>query len=148
MAAVQQSVDTIIELTQLIERGPEAPDGWMPSQALSSPAQTASRAPVISPLVANMIPGLTEKVGGLMDKFSFLEDRILRISDRLNRVEQSGAFKTGGPDGKEMKNEIARDLRERLASHMAGFDGRMEGLLKRLGAVEQKTASASEELSR
>ena len=73
MAAVQQSADTIIELTQLIERGPEAPDGWMPSQALSSPAQTASRAPVISPLVANMIPGLTEKVGGLMDKFSFLE---------------------------------------------------------------------------
>ncbi len=148
MAAVQQSADTIIELTQLIERGPEAPDGWMPSQALSSPAQTASRAPVISPLVANMIPGLTEKVGGLMDKFSFLEDRILRISDRLNRVEQSGAFKTGGPDGKEMKNEIARDLRESLASHMAGFDGRMEGLLKRLGAVEQKAASASEELSR
>ncbi|MBQ2515830.1 MAG: hypothetical protein II543_01055, partial [Desulfovibrio sp.] len=148
MAAVQQSADTIIELTQLIERGPEAPDGWMPSQALSSPAQTASRAPVISPLVANMIPGLTEKVGGLMDKFSFLEDRILRISDRLNRVEQSGAFKTGGPDGKEMKNEIARDLRESLASHMAGFDGRMEGLLKRLGAVEQKATSASEELSR
>ena len=148
MAAVHQSADTIIELTQLIERGPEAPDGRMPGQAPSSPAQSASRTPAISPLVANMIPGLTEKVGGLMDKFSFLEDRILRISDRLNRVEQSGAFKTGGPDGKEMKNEIARELRDNLASRMAGFDGRMEGLLKRLGDVEQKAVSASEELSR
>ena len=125
MAAVHQSADTIIELTQLIERGPEAPDGRMPGQAPSSPAQSASRTPAISPLVANMIPGLTEKVGGLMDKFSFLEDRILRISDRLNRVEQSGAFKTGGPDGKEMKSELSRELRDSLAQRMAGFDGRI-----------------------
>ena len=48
--------------------------------------QTTNR---ISPLVAGMLPGLTEKIGGLSDKFSLFEDRVLRLSSRLTQLEKN-----------------------------------------------------------
>ncbi len=91
-AAGPTGTGPIIDLTELVVRGDAALD--VAAQAEHAPetdtvGKIPDTAPLPSPLLAGMLPGLVERVSGLAHDLDVVRDKMEQISLRQNRIDQA-----------------------------------------------------------